>query len=668
MKKIAVKDIKNRIAAFFKRLPQTLKEAPPKAAARYKKWLYAEKKEKSAAPGRAGALIIGAALLLFGLYYIGVYDFDLLERPEAWKDNPERLFSIWRKEAPEESDGDESADTGGDEGEAGPDTVKSVEIEFQGRSTRPGGEGAGISAVFKTREELAAEGYYLTDATFDPASSTIGKIDFSFSLPSEFSYRDMATRYWNVTTHTDGVASTVEDTVTRVERPAIYLYMGYVIYDDRGKALYLIDRNGAVLMNYNENYLPAFARDRAGNPLFYTTYNYYADVPASYEVDKYGEETYTYKSAYLTGKNYYTLSYGGNYFVSSDYIEERDGRGLNFDFPASYGLTDSAKLRIGIMSPKYSTFLDGHSDYVNFMNWNYYYPYDAEKPVLADILKAKKEYEEKKIEEIAKKKAEETAESTETATGTADTAADTAPETNADGTPKEPKEEEFKISNYLPYSAAFNYREGYATVVTDKVDEEARYHVEEVRVINAAGDVMFNSQKKYQNKILNAYCSDRFMLPLSKGEESIGHIYFDHGYMRLRKVSYDPFQLKEFKVFRVNMDTDVLVSPNGREFPIPEGYTLKGYSDGVLTLERGGVFGYMNVDGIWISEPMYKNAAAFHGGLGVLTRKDGTCGVVDTTGTIIIPFRYSYISNRSDGLIAAYSESEGWVLYGVFAK
>ena len=45
MKKIAVKDIKNRIAAFFKRLPQTLKEAPPKAAARYKKWLYAEKNQ-----------------------------------------------------------------------------------------------------------------------------------------------------------------------------------------------------------------------------------------------------------------------------------------------------------------------------------------------------------------------------------------------------------------------------------------------------------------------------------------------------------------------------------------------------------------------------------------------------------------------------------------------
>ena len=187
-------------------------------------------------------------------------------------------------------------------------------------------------------------------------------------------------------------------------------------------------------------------------------------------------------------------------------------------------------------------------------------------------------------------------------------------------------------------------------------------------MINAYGNVMFTSRKKYQNKILNAYCSDRFMLPLSKGEESIGSLYYDHGYMRLRKVSYDPFQLKQFKVFRVNMDADVLVDPNGKEFPIPEGYTLKGYSDGILTLERGGVYGYMNVGGTWIAEPMYNNAAAFHGGIGVLTRQDGTVGAVDVNGTIIIPFRYSYISNRSDELIAAYSEMSGWELFGVFTK
>ena len=693
MKKIAFKDIKNRIATGAEKLPGIFKDAPAKLKARYKRWLYSEKKEKTAFPKRTSALLITAGLLLFGLYYMGVYEFDLIERPESWKDNPSKLFSIWQREDPADSgenDPGEGKNTPSGTERKEPERIPSVVLEFKGRTKRPGGEGAGISTVFKTREELAGEGYYLTDRTYEPSSSVIGQIKFSYSLPSEFSYRNMQKRSWVITSYDDGKMSTAEDTEITVERPAISLYMGNIIYDDSGKALYIVDRNGTVTMNYNDSYLPAFARDASGNPLFYTNTGYYAEVPASSEINKYGEEEFTTKTAYITGKNYFILSGGKNYFIPSDYVEERDGRGLNFDYTADYGLTDSNKQRVGIMSPKFSTFLDGRSALVNFMNWNYFDVYDPEKPDLAEVLEKLKEQEKKRAEEIESMKAAETAETTkETKTTSAPepetkgpgSPGEKGPETtapagtappaeNTTGTePEEEPEDEIDLNELLPYPAAFNYREGYATVITDKgVDEEAKFEVKELRVINSYGDVMFNSQKKYQNKILNAYCSDRFMLPLSKGEESVGHLYFDHGYMRLRKVSYDPFQLKEFKVFRVNMDADVLVDPSGREFPIPEGYTLRGYSDGILTLERNGVYGYMNVGGVWISEPMYKNASAFHGGIGILTRRDGTVGAVDINGTIIIPFRYTYISNRSDELIAAYSEKGGWELFGVFTK
>ena len=681
MKKIAFKDIKNRIASLPKRLLQFVKEAPAKLKPRFKEWIYRENEERPPFPKRTAALVVSLVLLFFGLYYMGVFEFDLIDRPEAWKGNADRLFSIWEREEPEEDGKADEPDEPAPETEAKePERIPSVELEFKGRSRRPGGEGAGISTVFKTREELESEGYYITDGTYDPSTSVIGQIRFGYSLPSEFSYRNMAQRSWVVTKYDDGRMSTVEDTETTVERPAIYLYMGNIIYDDSGKALYIIDRNGTVTMNYNENYLPAFERDANGNPLFYTNYSYYAEVPASSEFNKYGEEEFSFKTAYISGKNYYTLSYGGNYFVGSDFVEERDGRGLCYDYTSDFGLPDSNKQRVGIMEPKFSTFLDGKSALVNFMHWNYFDVYDPEKPDLSELLEKLKEQEAKRAEEIESMKAAETAEETEETTKQdgkkdAETAKDApqdgAPpeETTGEGDGEEEPEDEIDLNEILPYPTAFNYREGYATVVTDKgVDEEAKFEVKELRVINTSGDVMFNSQKRYQNKILNAYCSDRFMLPLSKGEESVGHLYFDRGYMRLRKVSYDPFQLKEFKVFRVNMDADVLVDPNGREFPIPEGYTLKGYSDGILTLERGGVYGYMNVNGVWISEPMYTNAAAFHGGVGVLTRRDGKVGAVDVNGTIIIPFRYSYISNRSDELIAAYSESGGWELFGVFTR
>ncbi|MBR3640370.1 MAG: WG repeat-containing protein, partial [Clostridia bacterium] len=175
-------------------------------------------------------------------------------------------------------------------------------------------------------------------------------------------------------------------------------------------------------------------------------------------------------------------------------------------------------------------------------------------------------------------------------------------------------------------------------------------------------------RKKYYNNEIKDYCSDRFLLPLSKGEESVGHLYFDHGLMRLRKVSFDQYQLDEFGVLRINSDSDVLVYPNGKEFTIPEGYTLKGYSDGILTLERGGYYGYMNTAGKWICDPKYTNASAFHGGLGVLTKQNGKVGAVDINGNTVIPFRYSYVSNRSECLVAAYSEQNGWELFGIFTK
>ena len=110
MKKIAVKDIKNRIAAVAKRLPGAVKGAPAKLKAWYKRFLFAEKKEKTSFPKRTSALILSLVLIVLGLYYMGVFDFDLIERPESWKGNAERLFSIWQRDNASEDGEDEKGD------------------------------------------------------------------------------------------------------------------------------------------------------------------------------------------------------------------------------------------------------------------------------------------------------------------------------------------------------------------------------------------------------------------------------------------------------------------------------------------------------------------------------------------------------------------------------
>ena len=649
--------IKNRIS----HAPEALRD-----------WFHAPGKEHRALPSRGAAAAIGIAALLFGLYYLGVFDLALIERPAAWDDNADRLYAIWndggttdqdeKKEAPETTEEPEKTDE-----PTGPREVKSIEYPLTKRERNEADRDA--STVFPTRADLEGEGYYLTDATFDPASSVIGSLSFGYSFPGKFTYRDMQTRTWVVTEHDDGRMADVEDTTTTVTRPALYLYMGYIIYDDGGDALYLVDRNGTVLMNYNENYLPAFARDRSGNPLFYSPYSYWSEAPESFETDEFGKTTYTHKGAYLTGHNYFALSYGGNYFIGSDYVEERDGRGLNFDFPAWYGLSDSDKVRSGLMYPKVTTFLDGTSELVNYMLWNYFSYYDPARPVIADVMREEQEaLAALEAEQEAARLAAESGEDDKKDDGKdkeKDAAADEAADAAED---EEEKTFDELLHERFPYYTAYNYNEGYAVVVTDDTGEEEKYETKELRVIDGSGNFTFTSKKKYYNTTIKNYVSDRYLLPLTRGEESIGSIYFDHGLMRVRKVTYEYYQLEEWGDLAINSDEDVLIRPNGTEFPIPEGYKLKGYADGVLTLERRGLYGYMRYDGTWIADPVYSNAAAFHGGIGVLTKPNGIVGAIDINGAVQIPFRYSYISNRSDSLIAAYSESGGWELFGVFTR
>lgn len=630
---------------FVKNLPQRLKNLWKRTVEEYKYWLYhGERRNKRTPrhPKRAGAIVVALLLCAFALYYIGVYDIAFIERPESWKQNADTLFAIWNRVGTENEKVDSDAADTAQETEKVRDTVQSIDlsstlerVEKEQKITR--------ETVFKTSDELEAEGYYLTDGVYDEDYCEVGLMTFDFELPEKFTYRNMLKRDWVITEYEEGEPSTVEDTEVEAERPAVYLYMGYIIYDDCGRNLYLLDSGGNVLMEYDENYIPAFARDKSGEPLFYSTYGYYADAPVSVEENEAGEEVVSQtKGVYLTGKKYYSLSYNGNYFVASDYVEERDGRGLNFDFTSDYGITDSRLKRVGILSPKIATFLDGKSALVNFMNWNYFANNDPETPNLEEIIAKQSAFNALPIEEKLRLIEE-------------------------GSTPAD----EYNIEEKLPYTYAYNYRENYATVVTDDPEitgEDPKYNTSELRVINTYGEVMFNSGKEVYSTELKDYCSERYLLPLSKGEDSIGHLYFDHGLMRLRKVSYDQFQLEEYKDYRVNSDKDVLVYPNGREFPIPEGYTLKGYSDGILLLEKDGLYGYMNSMGKWIVDPEYTYAGAFHSGVGVIKSSSGVYAAVNTNGDFVLPFNYDYISNRSDGLIAAYSQDKGWSVYGIFTK
>jgi len=75
----------------------------------------------------------------------------------------------------------------------------------------------------------------------------------------------------------------------------------------------------------------------------------------------------------------------------------------------------------------------------------------------------------------------------------------------------------------------------------------------------------------------------------------------------------------------------------------------------------------MDYTGRWIAQPEYEMAKPFYSGVGVVTR-NGISAALDVNGNYVLPFRYTYISNRSDGIITAFSETKGWEVYGIFTK
>ncbi len=205
----------------------------------------------------------------------------------------------------------------------------------------------------------------------------------------------------------------------------------------------------------------------------------------------------------------------------------------------------------------------------------------------------------------------------------------------------DPEEIEYK------YAKAYGYSEGRAAVVDDDGI---------LRFIDPMGEVVIDG---VGTKMVTAsrYIVSEYAEPLYRhSENSKGYLYFDEGLVRVRKLERD-------YTFRnlIYSDSDVLLYPDGSEFPLPSGFTLVSYSEGVLVLKgNDGKYGYYHKNGYWIAQPIYTEIRPFSEGLGVIGFLGGKKGVIDINGNIVIPFAYEYITAPSDGVMTLYSYDKGW--------
>ena len=332
----------------------------------------------------AAVLVFGAAMLVL-LYFLGYYDFSFLDRYKV-------LGVIFEDPLPQTQTGpsmffDPSELLGDDytEEDALPeDSMQTAETPSQGTSDAVGGgngvdlsnyETKSVKGVYDaakladkllrsdktgafTVDKLLEDGYRLSGisyseaglnfvppaepepaegeepadggerneadsipkvvtGTFVPGETVLGRMTFSFQLPERYSMRTREKLQKIVHYPLDDSEYYVTEKTVKEQRPAIELYMGYILMDD-GKTLSMIASDATPLSVMDETvYTPAFARDRYDRPLFY-------------RVSETGETQYVYLA--MDGKN----------FIRTEYDVLEEGRGLNFDYPASYGKTDSS--------------------------------------------------------------------------------------------------------------------------------------------------------------------------------------------------------------------------------------------------------------------------------------------------------------------------------------
>lgn len=280
-------------------------------------------------------LIFGTAFLVL-LYFMGAYDLSFLDRYKLLSDNRTdqssgNPFSDIVDHLSEPADPDVPAQEGTQQETpgTGQPQVKSAYVQ---NTSKAMSEKVLLDKPVNLPTVVAMldRNFAPTDGntTYKNGQTRLGRMTFSFQLPEKYSLRKQLVEKEIITYPDDDSEKYITVKQIREDRPAIELYMGYIIMDD-GSDVFLIDSDGTPLCRYNtKRYQPAYARDSEDRPLFLRE-------------NSDGTRTYFY------------LSEDGTQFMISDYNPKADGRGLNFDYPSGYGKSDNTNV-----VPTYSMELD----------------------------------------------------------------------------------------------------------------------------------------------------------------------------------------------------------------------------------------------------------------------------------------------------------------------
>lgn len=205
------------------------------------------------------------------------------------------------------------------------------------------------------------------------------------------------------------------------------------------------------------------------------------------------------------------------------------------------------------------------------------------------------------------------------------------------------------------YLRLFDYGENKLAAAVG-IDGRLRFIDNHGNVVIDVSDNIYNLARFDHYPVYDGFYAAEYDLP----SETLGMYYFDHGLVRVRRKYIDRYEDE-----RVLSDYDILINEEGEEFVLPGSYNLVAYSDGVALVEKNGKYGYYDYRGTWIAPPVYTYAQPFSQGLGVIGYGDGKKCMVDTSGNIVLPLVFDYISSASEGVITVYESFAGWSIYNI---
>ncbi|MBR4881763.1 MAG: WG repeat-containing protein, partial [Clostridia bacterium] len=410
---------------------------------------------------------------------------------------------------------------------------------------------------------------------------------------------------------------TENETVTE-DCPVLIPYYGYVIYTAKGVCK-LLDSNLNTLMGNFSGYTPAYMTDYSGNPLFKKDDKYYFyydgrgyDGAAYSEIenDDFSKLSATVPDAY----KYFTydLDILCNLFATNDFKNDSNMKGIVYILPDYSGMVEYALDENTLYDVCIPSASNNKSNGKLFRFPSYTYTKKEEAKINGNP------YYSFEVKEIL--------------WGYMD----------AKG----------KVVIEPKYHKAYEFSEDGFAVVADKDGH--------LSVLNEWGSVVYNyNNSSYAFPDLGIrYSRDGHFMPDTFGVESTGMLYFDQGYIRMRRKLVDVEN-----GYIDKRDYSTVVDTKGNTLNIPPDCSVEGYSDGIALIKRGEKYGYMRTDGSWLVEPILAYAKPFSEGLAVMGYDKNKLGVIDTEGNMVVYHMYSHIESCSGGVFTAYSSVGGWSVF-----